>query len=212
MPYYHLDRYDNSFKRKCECGGKPQMILDIVQDYIVRCEKCHESTNAYMRDEEAIKAWDINECTGPLHLLTDDLEKNLKNIKCLYIEQEDFWQVNSQSCDCLKVIVDTGEKLISFEHNEYMEDGCIEFDEVSSFNKEAYKYQVDLSDYTFKLDKIKYYEDGFVEAIRYKCEEVFFFIFASEDNLIITMSKYDLFEEIQTDFPEIEATLEIKES
>ena len=188
------------------------MILDIVQDYIVRCEKCHESTNAYMRDEEAIKAWENNECTGPLDLLTDDLEKNLQNIKFLFIAQEDFWQVNSQSCDCLEVIVDTGEKLISVAHNEYMEDGCIEFDEISSFNKEAYKYQVNLSNGTFKLDKIKYYENNFVEAIRYKCEDAFLFVFASEDNLIITMSKYDLFEEIQMDFPEIEATLEIAEN
>lgn len=212
MPYYHLKRYNNSFKRKCECGGNPQMILDIAQDYIVRCEKCHESTNAYMRNEEAIKAWENSECTGPLDLLTDDLEKNLQNIKFLFIAQEGFWQVNSQSCDCLELIVDTGEKLISVEHNEYMEDGCIEFDEISSFNKEAYKYQVNLSNGTFKLDKIKYYENDFVEAIRYKCEDAFLFVFASEDNLIITMSKYDLFEEIQMDFPEIEATLEIKES
>ncbi len=169
MPYYQLDRHDNSFKRK-------------------------------------------SKCIGHLDLLTDDLEKNLKNIKLLYISQETFCQVNSQSCDCLEIIVDTGEKLIYFEHNKYMEDGCIEFDELSSFNKEAYKYQVDLSNYTFKLDKIKYHEDGFVEAIRYKCEEVFLFIFASKDNLIITMSKYDLFEEIQMDFPKTEAILEITES
>lgn len=212
MPFYHLDRYDNLFKRKCVCGGKPQMILDIVQDYIVRCKKCHESTNAYMSDEDAIMAWDKNECTGHLDLLTDDLEKHLGNIKFLYISQEDFWRVNNQSCNCLEVIIDTGEKLISVDHNEYMDYGCIEFDELSSFNRETYKYQLNLSKNTFKLDEIKYYENGFVEAIRYKCDDVFLFLFASEDNLIITISKYDLLGEIQMEFPEIEAILEIEES
>ena len=195
MPYYHLKEYDNLIKRRCECGGRAQMILDVVQDYIVRCEKCHESTNVYMSGEDAIQAWENNECTGPLDMLTDDLPKQLENIKELYIYEDGFWHINEQSCDCIKAIIDTGEKLISVQHNEYMEDGCIEFDEVFSFNKEAYKYKVNLTGYTFKLDGINYYENGFVRAIKYKCDDVFLFIIASEDNLIMTISKYDLFEE-----------------
>ncbi|MBE6623876.1 MAG: hypothetical protein E7621_06825 [Ruminococcaceae bacterium] len=53
---------------------------------------------------------------------------------------------------------------------------------------------------------------GLVEAIRYKCDDVFLFIFADEYNFIITMSKYDLFEETKTDILEAEATLEIQKN
>jgi len=196
MPYYHLDKYDNLLKRKCVCGGNPQMILDIVQDYIVRCEKCHESTNAYMRLEGAVEAWDNNECTGPLDLLTDDLRKHLDNIRFLYVSVDELLEANNQGCECYGAIIDTGENLIYIEQNEYMQGGCIEFDKISGYNKEIHKYKVDLSQEAFKLDKIKYYENGFVEAIKYKCGDMFLFIVALKNSLRITMSKYNLFEEI----------------
>ena len=118
MTCYHAVNSDELIERKCVCGGYPQMILDIVQDYIVRCEKCHVSTNSFMTKEGAINAWNDNECTGPLELVTDDLEKNLESIKSLYVSNDDFLQVNSQSCDCVDIIIDTGEKLIYFEFNQ----------------------------------------------------------------------------------------------
>jgi len=77
-----------------------------------------------------------------------------------------------------------------------MQGGCIEFDKISGYNKEIHKYKVDLSQEAFKLDKIKYYENGFVEAIKYKCGDMFLFIVALKNSLRITMSKYNLFEEI----------------
>ena len=49
MPgYHHADFYNNQIKRKCTCGGAPEMLCDFVGDFIVRCKKCHISTHAYI--------------------------------------------------------------------------------------------------------------------------------------------------------------------
>ena len=41
------------------------------------------------------------------------------------------------------------------------------------------------------------------------CADCFLFVFALEDNLVLTKSKYDLLDETTKDFFEEEATLEI---
>lgn len=173
------------------------MILDLVQDYIVRCDKCHDSTNAYMCMDDAIKAWENNECTGPLDLLTDDLEKHLSNIKQIYVNGENFCKLNDHTCVCSCVVIDTGELLILIEHG--WDSGYVHFSEISEFDAEYFKHNAD-SEELFKLDKIKYYDNRFVEAIRYKGDDSFLYIFGTENYLLITKSKDDLFEKNQMDF------------
>lgn len=48
----------------------------------------------------------------------------------------------------------------------------------------------------FKLKKINRNHDGSINALKFKCDNVFLFIFADEYNLILTKSKYDLLDEI----------------
>lgn len=201
MTYCRFEEYDKLIKRKCLCGGNPKMILDLVQDYIVRCEKCHESTDAYMRMDDAVKAWERNECTGPLDLLTDDLERNISNIKQIYIDGEGFCKLNHYTFVCSFAIIDTGDLTIGVEHD--WNSGYIDFSEVCKFTKENYKSVIGTEE-SYKLDKIKYYNNKNVEAVRYKSDESFLFIFGTEDYLFITKSKEDLFEKNQIDFPNID--------
>jgi hypothetical protein len=49
-----------------------------------------------------------------------------------------------------------------------------------------------------------------IEGIRFVADGVFLFIFALENNLVMTMSKYDIFEELEMDFPEQEAVLVVR--
>ena len=51
--------------------------------------------------------------------------------------------------------------------------------------------------------------NGLIDAIKFKYKDMFLFVFALEDNLVLTKSKYDLLDETTNDFFEEEATLEI---
>ena len=55
-----------------------------------------------------------------------------------------------------------------------------------------------------------YLENGMIDGIRFAAEDVFLLVFALENNLVITMSKLDLLEDIEMDYPEQEAKLIIK--
>ena len=142
-------------------------------------------------------------------MVHSELEKTLKNIKNIYISSRECCQYNAQSCDCMDLVVDTGEKMISVEHREFGKDGCIEFDEIHELNKEVYRYKMLMHDEQFELERISNFDNGLIDAIKFKYKDVFLFVFALEDNLVLTKSKYDLLDETTNDFFEEEATLEI---
>lgn len=56
--YNHVLGCDRHLKKKCpHCGSDGEILLDFVQDYVVRCKKCHRSTYAGMNIIEAITDW-----------------------------------------------------------------------------------------------------------------------------------------------------------
>ena len=142
-------------------------------------------------------------------MVHSELEKILKNIKNIYISSRECCQYTAQSCDCMELVVDTGEKMISVVHREFGEGGCIELEEIHDLNKEVYKYKMLMYDEQFELERISNFDNGLIDAIKFKYKDVFLFVFALEDNLVLTKSKYDMLDETTKDFFEDEATLEI---
>ena len=90
------------------------------------------------------------------------------------------------------------------------DDGYIEFDEGDAPKRACFPYEVDLRGEKLKLDKLAFLESGRIEGIRFTFGGQYLFIFASSHNLVLTASKYDLFGEVQTDFPKREAVLKIR--
>jgi len=202
---YHLERDDHLLKRRCSCGGKGQMILDCVDDYIARCDTCHDSTDSYMDINDAVKAWENGNCTGALDLLFDDWEKHLGEIEEVYINDDEPWRANKQSCDCDIIVLKTKNALLSLEsYNDFLE-----IAKLIDSGEYPYRYKVDLEGKVFKLDKMRKIKEDRVQAIRYRCGDTFLFMFAMDDIVILTMSKYDLFEEIEMDYPDEEVVLKI---
>lgn len=188
------------------------MIIDIVDDFIARCDKCHESTDAYMDVGEAVLAWENGKCTGRLDILEDDLEGYLSEIKSVYVSKEDFCKPNKCSCDCKSVIIDTGKKLILLSHEMYVDGGgYIECDELISVSAEYY-YKVDLEGKIYTLEKAVYFENGAIDVLKYKSGDTYLFVFYSEYNLVLTKSKYDITDEANCDFPETEEDLVVVEN
>ena len=123
------------------------------------------------------------------------LEK-ITSIKEIYISSEEFCKVNAQSCDCLDLIIDTGEYMVSVEYFKGGGYWWMNLYEITEFKKDEYKYKVVMNGEVFKLEKINRDHDGFINALKFKYNDVFLFIFADEYNLILTKSKYDLLDEI----------------
>lgn len=67
--YNHVYGTERLIKRKCECGGMGELLMDFVSDYVVRCNKCKKSTQARMNAVDAIKEWE----TGELHCELSDI-------------------------------------------------------------------------------------------------------------------------------------------
>ena len=72
----------------------------------------------------------------------------------------------------------------------------IDLHKITEFEKDEYKYKVVMNGEVFKLEKVNRDHNGFINALKFKYNDVFLFIFADEYNLILTKSKYDLLDEI----------------
>ena len=141
---------------------------------------------------------------------TENIINVLDKIDKIYISNSFLAMMNDQSCDCDEVIIKSGDNYIKLTSQAVGEDGKIIFEECMSFKKNEYPYEVDLKGQRFRFDKFSYLENGMIDGIRFTGDEAFMFVFALENNLVLTMSKLDLFGEIEMDYPEKEAKLIIK--
>ena len=144
--------------------------------------------------------------------ITEDIINLLGVIDKIYISDSFFAMMNEQSCDCDEVIIKSGKIYVKLTGQAVGEDGKIVFEKSTLFEKDKYPYEVDLNGKGFKFDKLSYLENGMIDGIRFATDEIFLFVFAMEHSLVLTMSKLDLFEKIETDYPEQEATLTIIKS
>lgn len=133
----------------------------------------------------------------------------LSNIDSIYISEKFFEMINEQSCDCDEIVIKNGDKYILLTSHPLGEDEYIEISMVDNFEQSHFPYEVDITKENFKFDKFCFLENRLIEGIRFCAEGVFLFVFALEHNLVLTKSKYDLFEETEMGFPETEEELKI---
>ena len=138
--------------------------------------------------------------------------KNNMRIDELYISDKFCDQVTRQSCDCEEILIKSGDSFYLVSHQFKDDDGYIEIKSIDDFNLKDFAYKVQLGDATYKFDKIQTFDNGDIDGIRFRSENVFMFIFALEYNLVLTLSTYDLFDEMETELPleEDEPLLQIK--
>ena len=127
--------------------------------------------------------------------------KNDMIIDELYISDKFFDMVTAQSCDCEEILIKSGNLSYLISHRVRGSDGYIEIKCVDDFDPKDFAYTVQLGDGTFKFDKILTLDDGCIDGIRFRSGKSFLFIFALEDNLVLTQTNYDLFGELDTDIP-----------
>lgn len=59
--YNHMYGFERLIKRKCDCGGEGELLMDFVSDCVVRCKACKKSTWARMNVQDAIDDWENGE-------------------------------------------------------------------------------------------------------------------------------------------------------
>jgi len=128
------------------------------------------------------------------------LDSNMR-IKALYISDKYCEQLSAQSCDCDKLLIETDDSSYVITHQRKEDDGYIEIKSAGELNLSEFTYAVELGSQEYELDKIKYLDNRRVDGIRFRSKKSFLFIFALEDNLTVTLTTYDLFEEIETEIP-----------
>lgn len=69
--YNYVLGCNRHLKRKCpHCDAGGEILLDFVDDYIVRCKNCKKSTGASMNLVDAIADWNA----GKLNCIVDDIQ------------------------------------------------------------------------------------------------------------------------------------------
>ena len=137
---------------------------------------------------------------------------NNMRIDELYISDKFCDQVTRQSCDCEEILIKSGESSYLISHRSEDGEGYIEIKSTDNFNLKDFTYKVHLGDATYKFDKIQTLDNGYIDGIRFRSEKSFLFVFSLEDNLVLTQTTHDLFDEIDVELPleEDEPLLQIK--
>lgn len=142
-----------------------------------------------------------NETTKKAELLSD--------IESLHMSDKFFEMISQSSCDCDEMVIKNGDKYILLTSHPLGEDGYLEINLLSNYDQDRFIYEVNMESEHYRFDKFCFLDNELIEGIRFRSGDIFLFVFALEHNLVLTKSKYDIFEELETDLPDIEETLRI---
>ena len=83
--YLPLVTRNNLFLRRCSCGGRGEALLDHVEDYVVRCKRCHRSTRVAQSFARAVADWNDGETTCICYTDFEELTAQLQREDLQYI-------------------------------------------------------------------------------------------------------------------------------
>lgn len=94
--------------KNCSCGGQPEIYLDGVDDFFIRCKKCHKSTYADMWFKVCADAW--NKSNTPITALTDteyfDQTVKQQQIKRILVSNRHLEPCEDDSCWAEEIIIE----------------------------------------------------------------------------------------------------------
>ena len=136
MDYVHANYYNDLLTRKCTCGGAGEMLCDFVDDFVVRCSRCHISTHAYIGPENAAAHWNTADdlMPSPLDILLDDVNGNLCGEIVSIRLSDDYEFLTQQSCDCYAAVIEYTDKLFMIE----AEENCISINRINGCSSSLY--------------------------------------------------------------------------
>ena len=68
--YLRVFGAERHITQKCACGGEGELLLDFIDDYVVKCKHCNKSTYAEINANSAIENWNNGEIQCDLSDIT----------------------------------------------------------------------------------------------------------------------------------------------
>ena len=208
MKYLYADSWNYMLSRKCDCGGEAEMLVDFVDDFVVRCSRCYLSTHAYMDPEQAAAHWNIGDdiMSNPCHIFQDNPDNYLAGeIVAIHIADEQFDPVTQQSADFMEAVIEYPDRKIIVAHHDYFRDYSVDVEKIDSFDSKIYRHRIrPAKDERIKFEKVVFDDAGEVERLEFRWDDSWLFIIAEKDNLVIARDIVPYAEEspsIDGDYP-----------
>lgn len=130
--------------KKCSCGGTGELVIDFVNDYGIRCNKCHRGTSANQCACDAIDEWNDVADLPVIGEYPEEQFRALCHEPVEYIVVERFFdEYESNSIRCRSIIAKFGDQrfIISSRYaGNGKNDFC--FETCTSFNPEMWPKKI----------------------------------------------------------------------
>lgn len=185
--------YDHLLTRKCSCGGDGQMFIDFVDDFFVRCAKCHMCTHAHIGPENAAKHWNDGDdfLPKPVKVFWDDPAGALQGqVVAIHVDGSCFWPVTQQSANFLYAIIEYADKMLSVKHYDDDDGFQIDLESCGGFNPEVYSRTIRPADgEAIRFHNIVFSEAERIARLEYRWGDTWLFICAEQDCLVLARDR-----------------------
>ena len=178
--------------KKCHCGGNPEIYLDHVGDFFVRCRNCHSATLADFRFCGVVEEW--NKRNTPYNVTTSaeyfDEAVSTQKLKRILASSMDIAILDDNSSVWTDCVIAEFEKSMFIIKDVSVDDDNMDFvfGSVLDYNKEIYSYVIKP---TFgELKYLKIYDDiSGVKEMAFELDDTKLYISTSGDSLFISLAE-----------------------
>ena len=195
VPIHGFERH---ITRKCDCGSMPELMLDFLYDFYLRCPKCHRATWDTFDLRYVIDDWNNGETPRVQERLITDGEIffNHADEPVHYIILDDHpWFSNTNLCDSDYVLVAIGDEVfkIGSQYVDGYEDGFT-YERVTGLS--ATNHRRIISTETEQLRFIRFeQEPDCSPVLRFQLGERPLLITADGNELMVGLSHWDVNDE-----------------
>lgn len=131
--------------RSCACGGNPEIYLDRVTDFFIRCESCHRATYADMYFRNAMNEWNKSKTPITVETSTEKFNRIVREqeVKRIILSERGFEECDEGSSWTDAVIIEFEKDKILVQTTAIGDDASkICFNSISAYNPEIFSKTV----------------------------------------------------------------------
>lgn len=132
--------------KNCSCGGKPEIYIDHVDDFFIRCGSCHSATYSNMLFKKCMDDWNMGNTPITLSTTKEYFEKavSTQKIKRIVVESDGLEMLDEGSCRADGIIVEFENTMISLRNTRLGEDSSkfVFGMPLARYNKNLYSFTI----------------------------------------------------------------------
>lgn len=182
--------------KKCECGGKGELLIDERSDFAVRCKRCHKATYFDMILKDQIEAWNTDNTPCIIDTGREALQELLKKkgeIKYIALPTQNstIEMIDDSCCVCENAVIAFEDTcfMLSWQRvcgNKYDFTGSI----VTNYNHDIWSGEIKSADPITFVREEEDFEGR--KALRFKLDDVDLLIEAIPQGLAVSLDEIQL--------------------